>query len=207
MDSSPSVRIYAGAQASGVFLGFPGQRSDPTWSSANESFFPNVHRWINPETGRFLSEDPWQGNLSRWVYIYAEQNPVVLTDELGLFTIDPNCSSLDCALAQLEREAKFACSESYKRITDSGLRSCVAKKCRTMTIDCEGPLCSELGAGAYTFPRGKKVYLCQGNWGAWSAGPPPGWLDIVIVHEIAHLCGWKHGGGKGVSGVGPDGET
>jgi len=79
----------AGALDNGIYLRLPGQWNDGTWSDATSGagVYYNVHRWYQPATGRYTRADPI-GLLSGInLYGYADQNPVMKMDPLGLATM------------------------------------------------------------------------------------------------------------------------
>lgn len=91
--------------AKGMFLRMPGQWKDPLWGVATYKMelFYNVNRWYEPQTGRYTRVDPALGSYSieeggsRYevighAYAYAEGRPSVLTDPLGLFSVDVQCA-------------------------------------------------------------------------------------------------------------------
>ncbi len=63
---------------------YTGQQYDP-----NSGFYYLRARYYNQATGRFITTDPWQGNIFEPVslhkYLYASQNPVMYDDPSGLF--------------------------------------------------------------------------------------------------------------------------
>lgn len=77
-------RVYGGVGS----FGFTGREHDDA-----SQLIDYRARWLDPELGRFMSEDPLalfsdQDNL----YSYVHNNPVVNTDPFGLFSCDTNCS-------------------------------------------------------------------------------------------------------------------
>jgi RHS repeat-associated protein len=86
-----------GSRESGVFLRFPGQWFDETWEEASlgAEMAYNVHRWYQPNTGKYQRADPIRqvyevrsgpalylipGNS----FVYAGANPLHLIDPQGL---------------------------------------------------------------------------------------------------------------------------
>jgi YD repeat-containing protein len=88
----------AGASESGIFLRLPGQWQDTSWADATSGagVAHNVARWLEVGTGRYTQPDPLgvvnRGAFSpssgqdplRQLYGYAEMNPVIRFDPLGL---------------------------------------------------------------------------------------------------------------------------
>ena len=71
-------------------LRFPGQYFD-----AETGLHFNFNRYFAPETGRYLSTDPYGDGLNLYAYGYG--NPVNLYDPLGLFSICDTHNLLDMA--------------------------------------------------------------------------------------------------------------
>lgn len=58
------------------------------WSPVAEAYH-NRARWYSPEAGRFLTRDPigYLGGATQ--YMYANANPIMFTDPLGLWSWNP----------------------------------------------------------------------------------------------------------------------
>jgi RHS repeat-associated protein len=81
----------------GIFLRFPGQWDDGLLTNATlgGDIYYNVHRWAEPQTGRYSSPDPlismtlWPSRENQDAFLYARARPTVMTDPLGLCALDP----------------------------------------------------------------------------------------------------------------------
>jgi len=90
-----------GASENGLQLRLPGQWDDETWVSTGSGaeLYYNVHRWSQPDIGRFSRVDPVDKVSNAYAalllvdpdsaYIYALQRPLALVDPLGLRSDDP----------------------------------------------------------------------------------------------------------------------
>ena len=100
--------------------------------------------------------------------------------------------------------------EAQRDITDQCLRDCVIAGCQGVQIDCTS---DEVRArcevkrsggsiGGYAKHRGR---TCEapGNEVAWcELAVSEHCRAVMMVHELAHRCGWEHGDGHGVPGNG-----
>ncbi|MFL6260854.1 MAG: RHS repeat domain-containing protein [Thermoanaerobaculia bacterium] len=119
----PFGEDWNGAQASGVFLRFPGQWEDPTWDNPGlaSGLYQNVHRWYQPDTGRYERPDPLSYSGSQLnLFAYADDNPLLLTDPLGLaVTFTRDCFRL---LSSRQRRTVQHAAEDADAATDKCLR-------------------------------------------------------------------------------------
>jgi RHS repeat-associated protein len=77
----------------GVLLRLPGQWEDETWTEATlgAKAYYNVHRWVQPATGRYTRPDPLEASPND--YAYVDARPTFFGDPLGLLALDPvSCS-------------------------------------------------------------------------------------------------------------------
>jgi RHS repeat-associated protein len=76
------VRSESGTGSSGY--GFTGEQ----WDGYTQFVYLRA-RWMDPVSGRFISQDPWPGSIrqpsSLHKYLYVSANPVNLVDPLGLY--------------------------------------------------------------------------------------------------------------------------
>jgi hypothetical protein len=61
-----------------------------------------LHRWYEPQTGRYTSPDPLLSERAIWPYAYGDDNPLQLIDPLGLVSSEAECGC--CSLADISRE-------------------------------------------------------------------------------------------------------
>jgi RHS repeat-associated protein len=85
-----------GASQNGIYLRLPGQWDDGTWDDASSGadVYYNVHRFLAPGIGRYTRPDPlgleayhrfkFDGLPPDLLYVYADSNPLVAFDLLGL---------------------------------------------------------------------------------------------------------------------------
>lgn len=101
------------------------------------------------------------------------------------------------------------CNIAALRITDSCLRACVAAQCSGITVRCGDPItlngCSKPRSGGrvggFVQDGGTcKVPSDEVHWCDLSV--PASCRPLMMVHELAHACGWGHGDGMGVPGNG-----
>ncbi len=194
-----------------TILRFPGQWVDETWGDGKDGgLYYNVHRWYEAGRGWYTSPDPLPATRGAFsAFGYALSQPTRFIDTLGLFQIDPSCDNLECVpqhfgymnmLRQLRLETQWQCETLAFLITDVTLLGCLQRKCDSGKIYCRGAdddpanNCNFGRAGAFG-PPGGEATLCPGNW---TYGVPPGYLGETVIHEWAHNCGWRHGGGQGV---------
>ena len=81
------------ALANNVLLRFPGQWEDEIWQEATEGvpLYYNLHRWLEYGTGRYGRVDPLEASHND--YGYVDARPLLLTDPLGLISLDPSCAN------------------------------------------------------------------------------------------------------------------
>jgi RHS repeat-associated protein len=63
-------------------LRFPGQELATTWEGPEENY--NIFRWYRSSWGRYTQADPLGVEEDRNLFRYARNNPLILTDPLGL---------------------------------------------------------------------------------------------------------------------------
>jgi hypothetical protein len=95
-------------------------------------------------------------------------------------------------------------------ITDHCLRTCIIEKCSKAEPLCDATAvaqCAELSrghlqgqTGGFVLP-GPQTCRVPANEIFWcQIEQSPRCQEQSMVHELAHLCGWKHGEGQGVPG-------
>jgi RHS repeat-associated protein len=87
----PFGQDYSSAQDNGVFLRFPGQRDDASWSGSSvEGGYYNAFRWYQHETGGYSRPDPLLIRRGVRPLLYAGANPLAFVDPLGLVEFSLN---------------------------------------------------------------------------------------------------------------------
>lgn len=152
-------------------------------------------------------------NSSDRLYSHTRGNPVRFIDSIGLFTWEPTCQGCFSddwpeRRNRFDRETKMFCNSLDSFITDVALSNCMKGRCESTVISCTGdcgtyhwPDGSSGAPGAYANPRGRSVtqpsdnvVICTNTWNDRYFGH----MGYEMIHEFAHLCGWRHGGGNGV---------
>ncbi|MEM6794493.1 MAG: RHS repeat-associated core domain-containing protein, partial [Acidobacteriota bacterium] len=126
---------YSGARAAGVFLRLAGQW-DPAVLGASPletSFYYNVMRWYEDQTGRYQRADPFQELYRTPTYRFAVSNPLVFSDALGLFETPVGCAK------------RVAGEVSSAFLNRSRYQHCLAS-CR-ITRECPGGRVTAVAAG------------------------------------------------------------
>ena len=111
-----SLRSHAGTDPQG-FL-FAGEWLDP-----NVGWYYLRARWMDQQTGRFTSMDPFLGSIfeppTLHRYLYAYQNPVSFTDPLGLF----GSADIGVTLSIISNVVSFAAGELVDHLIETGTRT------------------------------------------------------------------------------------
>jgi RHS repeat-associated protein len=173
------------AAESGVFLRFPGQWSDAVWQGATQGaeIYYNVHRWYEPEIGRYSRVDPLGLDEGDWtLFAYAASNPLLQFDPNGLTALAPGskCRGFDRALQKLQRtKDNCECLAFFRDELDADLPA---------LLDGELPMVRiKQGPGSASTP-------CAGDSGAIWIDPKfcrlgyRGKLPNIILHELAHFA-------------------
>ena len=105
-----------------IFLRYPGQWASDAFrlTSSQSDLFYNLHRWFEPQTGRYTQRDPIGLLGGDNLYTYAWDNPTTWTDSLGL-SPRPN--------PRLQRRTRPCDADEYYNCIvecgDKGVESCV----------------------------------------------------------------------------------
>jgi RHS repeat-associated protein len=85
----------------GLHLRLPGQWEDLSWHDATSgaSVYYNVHRWIEPATGRYTRLDPFGLRYVINLFTYASGNPVLQADPDGRLPTFPVHNPITCSIA------------------------------------------------------------------------------------------------------------
>ena len=182
-------------------LRFPGQYHD-----AETNLFENWNRYYDPSIGRYLQPEPMMQEpefirgrasvgTSTNAYAYASNNPLAFVDPNGLHDTAGCMFGGSCG----------QCMTQANSVTDSKLKACVKSKCygKDTKLDCS-PERKKESCFEFTDKHGKK----RRRIGEAGEGDSEiGWCEEpmnedcqakLLVHELAHTCGWDHEPGKGV---------
>jgi RHS repeat-associated protein len=91
----------------GIFLRFPGQWDEAVFTNASlgADVYYNVHRWYEPQTGRYASPDPLGLEASLNGFAYVDSRPTYFSDPLGLIAVDgDSCGRYCCDLGKAAQQ-------------------------------------------------------------------------------------------------------
>jgi hypothetical protein len=179
--------------------------------------FHNVHRWYEPQTGRYTRPDPiHKGSATRdGEYSYVMSRPTRFTDPLGLFSVDDNCFECYPDEARdwvplgwrLRLGVRAWCLSRLDEIVDVSLRKCIQESCDSGRISCRDRGSCRRNPDWTGFTRGgtrmdhwarrigwqrkiRRAFVCSNNplnYTPWGGAE-------TVIHEWAHGCGyWPHG--------------
>ena len=206
----PFGENWNGASGSGVFLRFPGQWVDQLWEGGRleSGLYYNLHRWFEPETGRYTRSDPLGSvaydprlaesslvDIERFsLYSYVHGNPLSFIDPLGLL------KTKGCSVAQ-EQQIQSGFKTYCPKLNDPNFGACCAKPALVtglkrlcgdpnLTVSCKsraGRQCTappgKIACG-WSIPFGQTLRLCPGAW-----SPDCGPLGCTLLHEMTHMLG------------------
>lgn len=127
----------------------------------------------------------------------------------------PSCASTHGTPMRGSADCRYVpsvedCWEVADRIEDFCLKSCVIHKCRgNVKLLCDEPIDLEcvdrskqsggdVGGFVRRGPQTCELPKEEVNWCQLQRSPPC--QALMMVHELAHACGWHHFEGKGVPG-------
>jgi hypothetical protein len=138
-------------------------------------------------------------------YSYAGNNPVNASDPDGNVRVVGDCKNVPSDYAALK--------DTANKITDSCLKNCVLNQLGSdpntgAYLQCDAPdnplrvkYCKGV-VGGFTNTGGTScdnpgttAHWCDRNWNKFC-------IEDLLIHELAHSCGWQHKDGKGVPGAG-----
>lgn len=118
--------------------------------------------------------------------------------------------------ASIELPTVEECREEAARIDDELLMSCIRRQCSGITVTCsewsrqkcreESQLSSSAVLAFTLVPRSGTLYrfypVKETHWCEDPASPEC--ITKVVIHELAHSCGWNHRQGHNVPGNDPE---
>jgi len=178
--------------------------------SASAFYDPHVGRWVSRdpigEPGfKLVSEQQSQLQTSTITpYVFVENNPIVFTDSLGLYSFGTSCNQsqrnqIASAIKKNCDAAKRCCANtSLGAVTEAINKLCNQPSDPYPVINCpdenttlpDGRKCTVCGVG---FESGQQIFLCPGSFDPRKQdrfGCP---LNCVVFHEAVHTRGVKHG--------------
>jgi RHS repeat-associated protein len=148
-------------------------------------------RYYDPETARFLSEDPARSRSSPTLYAYVGNNPTNRVDPTGLQAVKCNCP--DDKKPQVQNAFQQVCklmlvnSGCAMALVTYGMTSCYAKLCTTPPAITCTPDPSPPCAWTSPFNTGSgPIFLNTGAFSNKPCGTPN--LTGLIAHEMYHVC-------------------
>jgi RHS repeat-associated protein len=193
------------ATVNGVFLRLPGQWRDPIWENASlgTELLYNVHRWYEPQTGRYASPDPLGVAASLNDYVYVDSRPTYFHDPLGLIAVDgDSCKSYCCDLGKAAQQYNDFFSPGWRQRHPKCWKALASKSGKWTPKDNSvlSPLsCMVTGHRDVTVscnPKAKPPYECGGTIeGSTFFGPEAcdsaqcGSPFNTLFHEQLHRCG------------------
>ena len=199
----PNGSDYASASEAGVFLRFPGQWDDETWSSATApagGLYYNVYRWYGPETGGYTRPDPdfYRDPTLQLIYGYGLNRPTMETDPLGLKITAVDARLLDFFVC-IAKEARDKTREALSYV---GGPDPVPWEIR-VSDPSQMATRESIRNYEYANPGGGSTTERPGFWGSnnpdspWGRRPGRMWIDLrrpldcvpivtSMVHELWH---------------------
>jgi RHS repeat-associated protein len=191
----------------GVFLRFPRQWDDPTFTSAglDKGVYHNVHRWYEAGTGKYTKPDPLgdlpvseplqspaiDPELFSPLYTYVGNNPTTYIDALGLLRFK-GCTT------QQQNAIGPAFKDYCQRIESPGFINCMCETPGTppkLKRLCSNPKvavrCKQSSRGfcqgncGWAIPFGRTIRLCPSAFTPGLCGP----LGCTLMHELTHISG------------------
>jgi RHS repeat-associated protein len=98
--------LRAGSASDDQPLRFPGQQVAYRTAAGEETY--NIFRWYRAEWGRYSQADPI--GIGDTPYVYADLNPVLLKDPLGLYTVTKNFKTKALSSPEQICGSTYACT-------------------------------------------------------------------------------------------------
>jgi RHS repeat-associated protein len=177
-------------------------QADPLSKRPSISPIQYLREEMRPYPIRYVHPAVSPPAMEQALYAYADSNPILLIDPYGLYSVDSSC---DCQLLtphrnDLETQVDAWCAHGLPTITDRRLRECISESCNSGVIRCSNT-CLRTATRAqagfnrrFPFTTNRTANICTFS-GGWNSIQPPG---DTVIHEWAHGCGWREGGGRGV---------
>ena len=183
------------------------------------------YRYYSPFQARWTTRDPLGMIDGPNVYAYVRGDPLGFSDPTGLFTIEGDCTLCPGGTPMkgfIRSAIEVMCGNDYlKRVEDTALRQCIAKRCESGTIKCTtGGECADNTPDVGGRDETETAGWCHGAPGVgdldyddrWCRSDSPAYICMnvtqylrgprhwkeTVLHEWAHTCGWAHSHGGGI---------
>ena len=166
----------------------PYQYTGEAWDAEVELLYLRA-RYYQPETGRFVTKDPWAGNrlspstLNR--YVYVRSNPVNLGDPSGLDNQPPEYPAPTPTLKKLQEQTEEGWEEVFGEPypslpllrAENKCTGCVARGSDPLGLqDLDLPHRSRQGCTVRTIPCALLSQDTGPTWDMWAQNPGTGLL-------------------------------
>lgn len=186
-----------------VRLGFPGQYADLAWERERPVLRYNVHRWYEPQTGRYTRPDPLGfkpvGVLAEFLgalpahrehalnlFVYARSNPLAYVDPTGL---------MECKYTESEPlQSDSPACDKYGATPHMGVSLRCFCKCAgnsTWSQDVRGCLSCDWDKGVNMYSAHAECYVSASK----KSAPPMATLVICYEQCFVGFPGQGSGGG------------
>jgi len=192
----PFGKDFTNASAKGIFLRLPGQWVHSVWGDASlgGELYYNVNRWYENQTARYVAPDPasLSGLLgpSQNQYFYANQNPLIFADPLGLYTVHGDGRfkrEIEGAIEQIRKDLandKGGCCAQYFAADGVDIQQWLQPGGPPHIVQSTQSVREGVCGWAQKGPPFSYLFV---NWDCFRT-PNPCRLASLVLHETGHLA-------------------